>query len=115
MSATINDLFKGIEMAHLLSTLAEGEEVGDQKDFTPLIDELNQLSEMYYKSINIRDANNKRKAEQNKENNPGVTRMYAMSEIEEYGDDDPYFYEDDEEMENEDETDDVYDEDGEMG
>ena len=118
MWATINDLFKGIETAHLLSTLAEGEEAGLQKDFVPLIDELNQLSEMYYRSISIRDANNKRKAELEKERNPMSARMYAMSEIEEYGDEDPYLYDDDdEEIESDyDESDiDFQDEDAEMG
>ena len=116
MSDTINDLFKGIEMAHLLSTLAEGEEAGEQKDFVPLIDELNQLSEMYYRSISIRDANNKRKAELEKERNPGTMRMYAMSEIEEYGDEDPYLYDDDQNMEDEydEDQEDQDEEDGEM-
>lgn len=105
MSVAINDLFKGIEMAHLLSTLAEGEDAGEdageQKDFTPLIDELNQLSEMYYRSISIRDANNKRKAEEVKKSKP--MQAYACDwtdEFEEIIDEDALDSADDENDEN---------------
>ena len=42
--------------------------MSDQPNFVPLIDELNQLSNMYNRSISIRDANNKRKAQAGKEN-----------------------------------------------
>ena len=100
MSTTINNLFKGIEMAHILSNLAEGEEAVDQKDFVPLIDELNQLSEMYYRSISIRDANNKRKAEEEKVRNP--LRTYASDwtdEFEDIIDVDASDYENDEDQE----------------
>lgn len=69
MAQAIDNLFKGIEVGHLLSTLADGEEEGEQTDFVPLIDELNQLSEMYNRSISIRDANNKRKALKNEGDN----------------------------------------------
>ena len=68
MAQAIDNLFKGVEVGHLLSTLADGDAQGDQPDFVPLIDELNQLSNMYNRSISIRDANNKRKAQAGKEN-----------------------------------------------
>jgi hypothetical protein len=68
MAQAIDNLFKGIEVGHLLSTLADGDTEGDQPNFVPLIDELNQLSNMYNRSISIRDANNKRKAQAGKEN-----------------------------------------------
>lgn len=68
MAQAIDNLFKGIEVGHLLSTLADGDTEGDQPNFVPLIDELNQLSNMYNRSISIRDANNKRKAQTGKEN-----------------------------------------------
>ena len=68
MAQAIDNLFKGVEVGHLLSTLADGDAEGDQPDFVPLIDELNQLSNMYIRSISIRDANNKRKAQAAKEN-----------------------------------------------
>ena len=61
MKEAVDNLFKGIEVANMISTLSEGDEPGDTIDFVPLIDELNQLAEMYARSIAIRDANNKRK------------------------------------------------------
>ena len=61
MVEAVNNLFKGVEVANLISTVSEGGEPGDTIDYVPLIDELNQLSEMYSLSISIRDANNKRK------------------------------------------------------
>ena len=70
IAETINNLFKGVEVAHLISIVAVAgtdEEPTETVDLTPLIDELNQLSDMYYRSISIRDANNKRKAEKDKE------------------------------------------------
>ena len=76
MTKALGSLFKAVETAHLLSTLAEGEEAGVQIDYVPLIDELNQLTEMFNRSISIRDANNKRKAELEKERNP--QRAYAL-------------------------------------
>ena len=61
MKEAIDNLFKGIEVANMVGTLSDDPE-GEPIDFVPLIGELNQLSEMYYRSISIRDANNKRKA-----------------------------------------------------
>lgn len=85
MSASINDLFKGIEMAHLLSAL--GEEAGGKTNFVPLIDELNQLSEMYYRSISIRDANNKRKALEEENSEGGIASAYAWTDNHDRNDD----------------------------
>ena len=68
MAEAVDNLCKGIEVANLLSALSEGGEPGDETDFVPLIDELNQLSEMYCKSISIRYANNKRKNKDEDEN-----------------------------------------------
>lgn len=62
MTQAVDNLFKSIEVASMISTLSYDPEEGDTIDFVPLIDELNQLSEMYSLSISIRDANNKRKA-----------------------------------------------------
>lgn len=62
MTEAVDNLFKGIEVGHLLSGVPGGDELGDPVDYVPLIDELNQLSEMFSISISIRDANNKRKA-----------------------------------------------------
>ena len=59
MAIAIDNLFKAIEVAALVSTVDED---GLEVDVTQVMDEMNQLSEMYYKSITIRDANNKRKA-----------------------------------------------------
>ena len=59
MAIAIDNLFKAIEVAALVSTVDED---GEEVDVTQVMDEMNQLSEMYYKSITIRDANNKRKA-----------------------------------------------------
>ncbi len=93
-----NNLFKGVELAHIISTVsvASGGDEGDETtDFVPLIEELNQLSEMYYKSISIRDANNKRKAleeeqkrkEEEEQNEPSAS-AYCMSLDDEYDEDD---------------------------
>ena len=65
MAVAVGNLFKGIEVGHLVNTVSSVDpdtEPGEQTDLTPLISELNQLSEMYYRSITIREANNKRKA-----------------------------------------------------
>lgn len=62
MVEAIDNLFKGVEVGHLLSTLADADGPEALIDFIPLIDELNQLSEMYNRSISLREANNKRKA-----------------------------------------------------
>ena len=61
MKEAVDNLFKGIEVANMVGTLSDDPE-DDPIDFVPLIEELNQLSEMYSRSISIRDANNKRKA-----------------------------------------------------
>ena len=71
MSKAVDNLFKSIEVANMLTGLTETPEPGDQVELTPLIDELNQLSEMYALSISIRDANNKRKALKDKEGEEG--------------------------------------------
>jgi hypothetical protein len=73
MAVAIDNLFKAIEVANLISTITvlDGEEPVETIDVAPLIDELNQLSEMYARSVSIRDANNKRKAEQEKEGEEG--------------------------------------------
>ena len=57
MAQAVDNLFKGIEVANIVGELSDGEAI----DFVPLITELNQLAEMYARSIAIRDANNKRK------------------------------------------------------
>ena len=64
LSEAVDNLFKTIEVASLISPLAIGEE--DPIDLAPMIEELSKLSEMYHKSISIRNANNKRKADQGK-------------------------------------------------
>ena len=61
MKEAVDNLFKGIEVAHMVGTLPNGEEPGEPIEVAPLIDELNQLSDMYSRSISIRVANNKRK------------------------------------------------------
>jgi len=73
MAVAIDNLFRGIEVANMLSTITvlDGEEPVDTIDFVPLIDELDQLSEMYSRSISIRNANNKRKANKEKEGEEG--------------------------------------------
>ena len=53
VSGAINDLFKGIEVAHLTNP---------DLDYEPLVDELNQSTAMFRLSIQLRDAYNKRKA-----------------------------------------------------
>lgn len=63
---TANNLFDGIEVAYLVNKLsaAKGDpEPEDKIDIAALIDELNQLTGMVRKSINLRDLHNKRKRE----------------------------------------------------
>ena len=62
MNEAADNLFKSIEVANMITTLSEGDESGETINAVPLIEELNQLSEMYSRSISIREANNKRKA-----------------------------------------------------
>lgn len=73
MSEAIDNLFKGLEVSHLVSTMAVDEMPDEAKDYSALIDELNQLSEMFYKSISIREANNKRKAKLDNTDGDGAT------------------------------------------
>lgn len=54
VSNSIDDLFKGIEVAHLTNT---------ELDYEPLVSELNKLTDMFKLTLNLRDAYNKRKAE----------------------------------------------------
>ena len=74
MHNAINNLFKAIEVSHLAGYPSNSEEGGSgavASDFTDLINELSQLSEMYNRSISIRIANNQRKAEKEKEHEEG--------------------------------------------
>ena len=64
LSEAVDNLFKTIEVASLVSPLAIAEE--DPVDLAPMIEELSKLSEMYQRSIAVRNANNKRKADQGK-------------------------------------------------
>ena len=61
---TIKNLFKVIEVAQLMYDNPESEL---KQDCSELIDELSQLSEMYNRSITVRDANNRRKASKDKD------------------------------------------------
>ena len=67
MHDAINDLFKAIEVSHLVGYPISSEEGAVASDFTEMINELRQLSDMYNRSISIRLANNKRKADKVKE------------------------------------------------
>ena len=71
MSKAVDNLFQSIEVANMLSIVTEVPEGGVKLDLEPLIDELSQLSEMYARSISIREANNKRKANKGKEGEEG--------------------------------------------
>lgn len=69
VTGAINNLLKVIEAAHLINTVSETEtdiEPDTQEDLTLLVKKLNQLSNMYYRSISVRIANNKRKADRDK-------------------------------------------------
>ena len=66
----IDNLLIVIDAAHLVNTLSEGTAEGDTEaadDYTALVNELNKLSQMFYRSINVRYNINKRKAEKDKE------------------------------------------------
>lgn len=63
----IDNLFKGIEVAQVINSIP-GTETENQEDLTSLVDELRQLSDMYYKSFSLRKANNKRKFEKKQQN-----------------------------------------------
>lgn len=66
MHSTVNNLFKVIEVSHLAGYPLSAEGDGES-DFTELINELSQLSDMYKRSIAIRVANNQRKLDKKKE------------------------------------------------
>ena len=95
---TITNLFKAIEVSHLVGYPLTTEEGNIVSDFTEMINELSQLSDMYNRSIAIRVANNKRKLDRKKEseegkeniegtegnegNEPVTTAMYYVSDEE---------------------------------
>lgn len=91
----IDNLFKGIEVAQVINSISATDTAENLVDLTPLINELKQLSDMYYKSYSIRKANNKRKFEKKQtvdtdlENsleveNATVLESKAKSSIEDY-------------------------------
>ena len=63
LSEAVDNLFKTIEVASLISPLSLGEPEEEPIDLAPMIEELSKLSEMYQRSIAVRNANNKRKAD----------------------------------------------------
>ena len=67
----VNSLFKTIEVSHLVGYPTGLEEGDAASDFTDLINELSQLSDMYKRSIAIRLANNQRKLDKEKESEKG--------------------------------------------
>lgn len=85
---TIDNLFKGIEIAQVIHSIADAEGNNDlgakgdlaEVDFAPLINELRQLSDMYYKSFSIRKANNKRKFEKKLTHVSAINDMANASE-----------------------------------
>lgn len=59
----MDNLFQGIELAYVISKeTSVGEDMDSAEDLALLINRLDQLSEMYYKSAKLREQNNKRKA-----------------------------------------------------
>lgn len=71
----IDTLFKGVEVAQVINSISV-----TGADFTPLISELSQLSDMYYKSFSIRKANNKRKFEKKQQNDSVVNEVPIQPE-----------------------------------
>ncbi len=71
----IDNLFKGVEVAQVINSISVTE-----TDFSPLINELSQLSDMYYKSFSLRKANNKRKFEKKQQNNSVLNEVPSESE-----------------------------------
>ena len=69
----INNLFKGIEIAQF---------VNPEIDYKPLVDELNELVSNFRLSIRLRIANNKRKAEEKKANQPDEGDIDGNGDIE---------------------------------
>lgn len=59
----VDNLFQAIEMLHLASVAAMDSPSDGQKreDFAPLVDEMNELTDMFRRSIARRKANNRRK------------------------------------------------------
>ena len=76
---TIDNLFKGIELAQVINTIT-ATEGANKADFTPLINELRQLSDMYYKSFSIRKANNKRKLEKKQVEDTNLDETFVILE-----------------------------------
>ena len=70
MHDAINDLFKAIEVSHLVGLPLSKEAGNAASDFAEMIHELSQLSAMYNRSISLRMGNNKRKADKKKEGEP---------------------------------------------
>ena len=58
----IDNLFKGIEVAQVINSIPTTD-AESHEDLSSLVDELRQLSHMYYKSFSLRKANNKRQVE----------------------------------------------------
>lgn len=70
LATSIENLHKAIEVAYLLSLSADNDadpDAADPVDYETLIGELNELNASYNRSINIRMHNNRRKAEQKKQ------------------------------------------------
>ena len=70
LATSIENLHKAIEVAYLLSLSADDDadpDAADTVDYETLIGELNELNISYNRSINIRMHNNRRKAEQKKQ------------------------------------------------
>ena len=74
----IDNLFKGLEVAQVLNSITVTE-----ADFSPLICELSQLSDMYYKSFSIRKANNKRKFEKKQQSGSVINEVVDNEMIDE--------------------------------
>ena len=76
----IDNLLKGVEVAQVINTITITE-----GDFSQLINELSQLSEMYYKSFSIRKANNKRKFEKKQQSGSFINEVVDNEMIDELG------------------------------
>ena len=69
----IDHLFQGVELAYMVSLeLGIDEDVDSHEDLASLLNTLNQLSMMYYKSAKLREQNNQRKALMEHTNNQDV-------------------------------------------
>ena len=78
----VNSLFKTIEVSHLVGYPTGLEEGDAASDFTDLINELSQLSDMYKRSIAIRLANNQRKLDKEKESEKGEEETEGIEDSE---------------------------------